>query len=109
MTAAVEQIAEVLADLDEMNAAGRIAYADYSRLHDAVAALGGGDGEVEWGVRIPMSVRSQTTRDLPQKTETSARRLAGLMPGRVLLMRTASRVTLPGPWVEVTDEGGEGA
>lgn len=32
-------VTEVLADLDEMNAAGRIEYSDYSHLRDAVAAL----------------------------------------------------------------------
>ena len=33
----------VLAMLDDLNESGGISYDDYSRLHDAVAALGGGD------------------------------------------------------------------
>ena len=38
---------DVLSLLDEMNGQGRIEYADYSQLHDAIAAtLGGGECEV---------------------------------------------------------------
>jgi hypothetical protein len=36
---------DVLAMLDYLNESGGISYDDYDRLHDAVAALGGGDHE----------------------------------------------------------------
>jgi len=44
---------DVLSLLDEMNEQGRVEYADYSQLHDAIAAtLGGGEceceGTIEW-------------------------------------------------------------
>ena len=51
---------DVLSLLDEMNEQGRIEYADYSQLHDAIAAtLDGGECEnvrvVEWGT-VPVKL-----------------------------------------------------
>lgn len=73
---------------------------------EQVAALGVGDGEVEW------RVESDQTEDDFDGNEREARewlarckRNPGWLPAR--LMRREVTTTV-GPWVEVTDEGGEG-
>jgi DNA-directed RNA polymerase subunit RPC12/RpoP len=45
---------DVLSSLDEMNEQGRIEYADYSQLHDAIAAMLGG-GECEYVIEDNMN------------------------------------------------------
>ncbi len=112
MTARVT-VEQVLADLDEMNAAGRIAYADYSRLHDAISSLAEDRDaqepvEVEWGVRLTSIFGVQVYRPQPS-LEEAERHLEQVTAefGWRLTASLAQRDVAPaayGPWREV--EGG---
>lgn len=109
VTATVEQIAEVLrpameAVETEAREAGRV-YADLDDLisaaAEAVAALGVGDGEVEYGVQYPNMVhivprvRGQV---VPHESREEAEHALISARGTVLVQHTV------GPWVEVTDD-----
>lgn len=115
MTATVEQIAEVLrkhslrggggcagCDWDQTD----VGWIEHKRAHathqaEQVAALGVGDGEVEWGVREEGRTTASCSRE---DAEGWINDEDAWNPGEV---RTLVRRTV-GPWVEVTDERGEG-
>ncbi|GEL47084.1 hypothetical protein CHO01_22000 [Cellulomonas hominis] len=68
--------------------------------------------EVEWGVRWPWGQGPVEKYHSRQEAEREIRRNGPQGPARVpgvLVSRIAPRPVAPSPWVEVTDEGGEGA
>lgn len=67
---------------------------------EQVAALGVGDGEVEWGVRADISPGRPPT---PTSSRDEALFIASTVDYATAVQRYVPR---PGPWVEVTDEGG---
>ncbi len=114
MTATMEQIAEVLhghpiipsplLGVVECATCGQDYRADREKARQ-VAALGVGDGEVEYALRVAGDIYTLRDDGRHIRTAAGARRAAreDWAPG----VATPVQHTVS-PWVEVTDEGGEG-